>query len=286
MNLHQYLLKIKSNEVINLDLFISLLPIEYKSQWRSIFDSKKDRTKKNRYKLTIIKQQTFDIIFKGSLPSHCRVEASERGNSHRKNTSFSFLLLFHQAVKIETCPEVVVINNNDIQQNFISKKNLLVIENQENFFRWSEFLSVLTSFCSHDHIKENFTLADFDITFGSGNNITNAKNINFFKQYQNITCIFDYDFGGLTIFKSLSALCANSETHKKIALSFLLPEKKYLSNPNFTKQYFKKAPKNSKQWQQAIALATELGFNELAQAFNESKSFMEQESYLFAPLKS
>lgn len=142
MNLHQYLLKIKSNQVINLDLFIQLLPTQYKSQWRSIFASEKDRTKKNRYKLTIIQQQTFDIIFKDSLPSSCRVEASERGNSHRVNTSFSFLLVFHQAVKTETCPELVIINNNGIQQNFISKKHLLIIENQENFFRWSNHIQI------------------------------------------------------------------------------------------------------------------------------------------------
>jgi hypothetical protein len=292
MNLHQYVLKIKSDQSINLDRFILLLPGQYKSQWRSIFSSEKDRTKKNSYKLTIIKQQTFDVLFNRSLPSTNRIEAAERGDSHREKTSFSFLLLFHQAInntlpkEIDSCPDVVVINTNGVQQNFTSKRHLLIIENQENFFRWSEFLSVLTKLCSLDDIKENFTLADFDIAFGSGNNITNAKNICFFKQYQCITCIFDYDFGGLSIFKSLSTLCANTDTQEKIKLRFLQPRKTHLSDSNFVKHYFNKTPKNSKQWQLAIALASELGFNELAYAYNESKSFMEQESYLSAPLTS
>ena len=284
MNLHQYLCKIKSDQAINLDRFISLLPAEYKSQWRSVFSSDKDRTKKNSYTLTILNQITFAQLFENSKKSKNRIEASQRGNSHQQSTSFSFLLLFHQAlhatVPDKVCPEVVVINDSGVHQNFTSKKHLVIIENQENFFRWSAFLSVLTTFCLQTDIKQNVTLADFDIAFGSGNNITNAKNIEFFKQYQHITCIFDYDLGGLTIFKSLSDLCLKADTKKEIALTFLQPEKTYLTNKAFTDHYFNKTPKNSNQWQQAIVLAKALGFNELAQAFNESMKFMEQESYL------
>lgn len=292
MNLHQYLLKIKSDQAINLDHFILLLPVQYNSQWRSIFSSEKVSTKKNSHKLTIKNQQSFNILLENSLPSTSRIEASQRGNSHRQSTSVSFLLLFHQALNIDfhgtenICPDVVLINDNGIQQSFTSKNHLLIIENQENFFRWSAFLNVLTRFCKHDKINESFTLAEFDIAFGSGNNISNAKNIAFFKQYQHITCIFDYDFGGLSIFKSLCTLCAKIEEQQKIRLTFLQPEKAYLSNQYFTNHYFNKTPKNDKHWQQAIVLAAELGFNDLAQAFNKSKNFMEQESYLSAPFTS
>ena len=310
MNLHQYLLKIKNNKAINLDRFVLLLPAQYEQQWRSIFSSQKDRTNKNNHNLTIINPQTFNIMLESTRPSANRIEASDRGNSHKESTSFSFLLLFHQALfkqvvfeqavfdqaanvspnkEENTCPDAVVISDNGMKQNFTPKKHLLIIENQENFFRWSAFLSVLTQLGINNKdsqqytIKENFSLADFDIAFGSGNNITNAKNIIFFKQYQHITCVFDYDLGGLTIFKSLSNLCSNID---KITLTFLQPEKTYLLTQAFTEHYFKKEPKSDKQWQQAKVLATALGFNELAQAFNETKKFMEQESYLSDPLES
>ena len=63
-------------------------------------------------------------------------------------------------------------------------------------------------------------------------------------------------------------------------LSFIVPPTISLTDKAFVKSHFKKSPEKTIHWQKAIQLAKELGLDELAQAFNISKKFMEQEVFL------
>ena len=267
MNLHQYLLAIAGNKAIKLKLFLPLLPAKYQHNWRSIFNIE-EPTGKDNYILSVIDQQCFKTLLANTKPSQNRIEAATLGNSHQHNASMSFLLVYPgvliKPVKSEaiSCPKVVIIDGSILTQEFAPQKTLVIIENQENFFRYQAFLSQLTSMT-----------VQVDIAFGQGNCITNSLNSLFFDQYQEIQCCFDYDLGGLTMFSSLIKLT-------KAKVKFILPPADSLTNEAFVNTHFKKTPEKANHWQKAISLAVKIGLDDLAHAFNISKKFMEQEVYL------
>jgi len=299
MNLHGYLTAIKNKRSLNFQRFISLLPAEYKHDHQSIFHSNKTSTTKNSYQVTIIDNERFQQLYAQFLPNNNRVEAASTGDSHKCKVSISFLLVYHQALlsnklaqSKKNQPEAIVIDDLSVQQSFVAKKNLLIIENQENFFFYLEFLPILKQYCS---VAIDPELTNFDIVFGAGNTITDSKNILFLQQYQHIFCSFDYDLGGLTMFNTLKSRFDNTEKtdFKQVnvksgiakpdsftpALTFVLPNNTYLADEDFIEKHFNKTPELAKKWQQAITLAEQLGFTALAQAFSKSKRFMEQEAF-------
>ncbi len=268
MTLHQYLLAIQGNNAINLKRFLSLLPAKYQQDWRNIFKICVKTSHQDKHKLMIIDQQCFDTMLAGSKPSQNRIEAAILGNSHQHKTSLSYLLVF-PAVSLKTkskdislCPKVVVSDGSVLTQEFTSQKTLVIIENQENFFRYQEFLPKLTDIPGA-----------IDIAFGQGNSISNTLNAIYLNQYQQILCCFDYDLGGLTMFASLKKITQGQ-------LTFLRPPTMSLNNHAFINKHFKKTPDSAVHWQKAIALAIKLDLNDLAHAFNVSKKFMEQEVFL------
>lgn len=185
MNLHGYLTAIKNKQPINFQRFISLLPTEYKHDYQPIFKSNKVSATKNSYQVTIIDNERFQQLCVQYSPNNNRVDAASKGDSHKCKVSVSFLLVYHQALLVERVakkvqPEAIVIDNLSVQQNFVAKKNLLIIENQENFFFYLKFLPILKQFCSLNITPE---LTDFDIVFGAGNTITDNRNTLFLQQY-------------------------------------------------------------------------------------------------------
>lgn len=279
MNLHQYLLAIENNKAINLRRFIALLPAEHQQHWRNIF-KKGDKTQgKDTYPLSVTDELCFKQLLQTTKPSNNRVDAAKKGDSHQHNTSMSFLLVYPNVLikrvtseKIK-CPEVVVMDNTGLTIEFKPQKTLVIIENQENFFRFQEFLPQL--------LLTELTDVPIDITFGAGNTVTNSLNDTFFAQYQEILCCFDYDFGGLTMYASLIKvikLMSNDKTKPQI--HFILPSTDKLTDAMFINTHFKKIPEEAKHWQKAISLAEQLELPELAQVFRLSKKFMEQEVFL------
>lgn len=268
MTLHQYLLAIKDNKAINLKRFLSLLPAKYQHNWRNIFKTCLKTSQQAKHRLMIIDQQSFNAMLAEAKPSQNRIEAALLGNSHQHNTSMSYLLVFPavtlnaKSKKTLMCPKIMVSDGSVLTQEFTSQKTLVIIENQENFFRYQEFLPKLTDIGGA-----------IDIAFGQGNSISNSLNSIYFNQYKQILCCFDYDLGGLTMFASLKKLTLAQVT-------FLAPPATSLNNQAFINKHFKKTPDTAVHWQKAIALAIKLDLNDLAHAFNISKKFMEQEVFL------
>jgi len=281
MNLHQYLLTIKSNKAINLRRFISLLPEQYQlERWRKIFTSVKT-TAKDKYQLQVIDGTIFEQLIEASKSCDSREGAAEQGDSHKVNTSISYLLIFdnvsceyinHSAsnTNFEKLPQVVVCHSTGITMDFKPQKTLVIIENQENFFRYQEFAPQFITM--HPGLTQG-VLSKVDIAFGQGNNATNKLNAEFYTQYQQVLCCFDYDLGGLTMYSSLIKLT-------KAQVHFIQPSKQQLTCYNFIKKHFKKSPEKAEHWRKAIKLAEQLGFSDLAQAFSLSRKFMEQEVLL------
>lgn len=271
MNLHKYLLDIDSNKAINLSRFLSLLPELHKHNWRSIFSARKVQGI-DKYTLVVIDTACFEQLLLEAQPSNNRVDASIKGDSHTHNTSMSFMLVFPDAFNKQIWnervrrPEVVVCDSSHLTIGFQTKKTLVIIENQENFFRYQEFLPVLLQPFISD-------TAQLDIAFGNGNSISNSLHAEFFDQYHEVLCCFDYDLGGLTMFSSLMKLSSAKFT-------FIAPSTVQLNDDNFLNSHFKKIPNKVKDWHQAIRLAEQLGLADLAHAFNRTKKFMEQEVYL------
>ena len=288
MNLYKYLLAIKSKKAINLKRFISLLPKQYQGSWRSLFSAVKiaGLGNKDKYQVSVINEAEFEQLLQLTKPSNSREGAANQGDSHTKNTSMSYFLVYpsvslgstnsnKQAMETVNCPQPVVCYDSGFTMDFSCQKNLVIIENQENFFRYQEFLPQLLSM--HLGFTES-SLAKVDIAYGQGNNVTNRLNAEFFAQYQQILCCFDYDLGGLTMFSSLTKLIKTQPLDT--GLSLVLPTKNQLNCSHFVKHHFKKWPKETKHWQDAIKLAEQLGFSDLAQAFSLSRKFMEQEVLL------
>lgn len=265
MNLNQYLVAINEKTPINLKRFLALLAAQDSSNWRRIFSASK--VSKDKHQLTVIDNQCFARLLQSTKSSNNRVEAAKSGDSHQQNTSMSFLLVYPNAfdtsIKRENLPpKVAVMANLLLNIAFSPQKTLVIIENQENFFRYQEFLPQLLT-----------KTEQVDIAFAQGNSITNALNAIYFDQYHHILCCFDYDLGGLTMFSSLTKL-----TTAKV--SFILPSKTDLHSEDFLKTHFKKTPEQDTHWQKAINLAEQFGLHDLAHAFNIRKKFMEQEVYL------
>lgn len=276
MNFYQYLLAIQEGKVINFKRFLTLLPEPHKQRWRDIFRPS-NTTGRDIYNVTIIDQACFCQLLEVATPSNSRAEAAIKGNSHQHNSSMSFVLVFPDALnqqkwqKQPRCPEVVVCDNTGLSLTFKAQKTLLVIENQENFFRYQEFITALSPLLNGESEQ-------IDIAFGHGNSITNRLHADFFAQYQHVLCCFDYDLGGLTMFSTLLTLFESHGIQAKA--TFIQPSKAQLNNNDFLTAYFKKTPEKVQNWQQAILLANQLNFSDLANAFNRTKKFMEQEVYL------
>ena len=113
------------------------------------------------------------------------------------------------------------------------------------------------------------SLQHTDLLYGSGNQVTHKLNKSFLSEYQSVICFFDYDLGGLKIFKALKNMLGNKVT-------FLEPS----SNSDNMKQYFKKSPANKSQYIKALAQAKALNLMTLHSLLLSETAFMEQEAIL------
>jgi hypothetical protein len=110
-------------------------------------------------------------------------------------------------------------------------------------------------------------LENTDLLYGSGNQVSNKLNKAFLSQYESTLCFFDYDLGGLKIFRALKNMLGEKA-------KFLEPSAKNL------KKYFIKKPEKESQYLKALANAEELGLMTLHSLLLSETAFMEQEVIL------
>lgn len=258
--LHQYLEKIAQGQAINYPVFIKTLPIQWQIDHHHLFET--DQLSATKYQVTVIDNAVFAQLRHNNQPAHTRTQAAAQGDSHQQATSHSFLLVYHNQLK-DARPDVVLINSQQLWQNFTAKQHLLIIENQENFFHYQQMLPVLSQFYGLP-----LSLANCDVVFGAGNQINKGLNLSLLGQYHSVLCAFDFDYGGLQMFKSLQQQLA-------IPVTLLMPD-------DFSPWlcHFKRQPNDPQHLLAAIDLAGELGFKHLAKVFKKQSRFMEQELLL------
>jgi hypothetical protein len=270
-NLYHYLKQIEAGKEINYSAFIKCIERQKTDDFidrHSMFKSTKVPGKKDKYQVEVLDNHRFNQL----IAQHCievdtRIAAAQQGDSHKVATSYSYLLVFHDQLA-DLRPDIVVITSESILQEFTVKKQLLIIENEENFFRFSDMLLLLSDFYG-----QPLNLSNTDVVFGAGNQINKGLNLSFLGQYHSVLCAFDLDLGGLKMFSTLRHRLGEN-------VSLLLPKdlSKWLSA-------FKLQPKAQQNWLHAITLADKLGFMGVKNAFEKTSCFMEQEVLLNNYLK-
>ncbi len=259
MNIQQYINQIKAKKPINFSRFIGLLPELYNKQKYKFFDITLQAPQ--RWLVTCT-AETMQDIEKLALRPSSRIQAAEMGDSHQLSVSSSFLLVYHDALS-DIRPDIVYLEHDSYLQGFKPKKNLLIVENEENFFLPTIMLKLAEKFT-----QQQFDFKNMDIVLGSGTRATSALARSWYQQYENIYCAFDYDLAGLKMYRTLKAK-SDSYVH------FLQP-----TDYSGYSSYFKMKPKSHPQLMECITLAEQLGFVELSKIIKNERKFMEQEMLL------
>ncbi|CAO3308132.1 DUF2220 domain-containing protein [Pseudomonas asiatica] len=210
--IYDYLIKIRAGEPINLEaLFNRLLACGITgSEASRILVGQRLPRGAARYAVIIQDEEAFAQLLERFTPSKIagRVGAALDGNSHRAGVSEAFLLL-----RSEQNPHPIVAITEE--GHWLAPRPLakyaVIVENLENFLRFSETLAFLRELLPA-------AATDVEIIYGSGNQITNRLNGPLLARFQALYCLFDVDLGGLRMFKTLKALVASQPIH------FLTPE--------------------------------------------------------------
>lgn len=262
MSLSKYIQKISEGKPINVGAFKKALPKEFKEDFYHYFNVKPFNTKLSY--VEILQPGIERNITELFVPSRNRVEASFRhGNSHKHGVKVGYLMVYRESSD-PVCPDVIVLANGNEHSNHTNHKDqVLVIENEENFFEYKKMLK-FASHCTGRHLS----LENTDVIFGSGNRINKQVLVDWMEAtYSSLYCAFDYDLGGLRIF----------DTFVKS-----IPHAQYIQLPSWGgfKHFFNHEPKDPKQLMAGIRLADRLGFSDLANVFQKTSRFLEQESLL------
>lgn len=261
MSFFNYLMKIKSGTPINVGGFRKTLPEHVRENFYSYF-----LVIPVSAKLSVVEfkndQDALDFETRFS-PSENRVDAAMKGDSHGHGVETGYLLVYREGGH-RVRPDVVVLSGDkEYLATNKHKDQVLLIENEENFFRYEKMLK----FASNSQRAE-FSLENTDVIFASGNRITKKILADWISStYPKVLCAFDYDLGGLKIYQSLLKKVAHAE--------FLHPE-----SWSGLEGFFLKEPEDSDALMEAIKLADSLDLRELGKTFHSTSRFMEQELIL------
>lgn len=255
----KYLKNIEQSKAIDYSKFLALLPEKLREEVRERASIR--FLNKGSVVVEIQSKQLMEKLRSLTIEPSTRVDATMLGNSHRVNTSTSYLLAYHQ-LSLGVYPDVVINNKDGTNFRFQAKSRLVIIENSELFFARDKLFSQMNKAFSLSLSFENS-----DLIFGAGNQISNKYNHAFVDQYESILCFFDYDVGGLKIYKAMQNMVGSKA-------KFLEPCSGNLD------EFFLKKPKNQDQYKKALEAAKDLGLSKLYLLFESKRSFMEQEALL------
>lgn len=255
----KYFDKIQHGKAFNYNVFLSLLPEDLQEEVRD--KALVTFQKKSSAIVELSCENIIERIRQLTIEPKDRVAATLQGDSHKIKTSTSYLFVYHQ-LSNDVTPDTIVCVKNAAHFKFQPKKHLIIIENSELFFAKDFLLSKM-----NEAFSMSLSFENTDLVFGSGNQIANSYNQCFLTQYDTVLCFFDYDYGGLQIYKALKNMVGDKA-------KFLEPTSDNLDN------FFIKKPKDDNQYLKTIDIAEELGLEKLKEIFLSQKGFMEQEAIL------
>ena len=255
-----YLQKILSGEPINYGVFLKMLPERFRSRHGEIFST--DKVGASRWVVSIRDESAFaELLYLAQAPVD-RVDAAKRGDSHRHGTAVSFLPVYHHGLN-STRPDLVVIAGDSVDMGFQIAPQVLVVENEYNFYKYQQTLAY-----AGQMTETPLSMSSCDVVFGAGNRVTNESVTAWLSEYNRVFCAFDYDAGGLHMFNTISSRLGDTAV-------FVQPDdwQPWL-------ECFVKTPESTERYTSALRLAENLGFRGLAEAFRRTGKFMEQEALL------
>ena len=214
--LFPYLEKIQRGKPINYPVFAELCRKEKVFGLDKIF--KAEHEGGQRYRVEILDEIQFNELLLRFAESGSRVAAAKTGNSHRESVGASYLL--RRSFPLWQ-PELVWLPA-DRTVPAAAGKTAVVLENLENFHHFDKMSALLRQW----QPENAWDAADW--LFGAGNQISNALNRAYLAQYGAVYCLFDWDIGGLHIFRNLQAMLPET------AVRFVLPaeSEQYLMQSN------------------------------------------------------
>lgn len=260
-SLRYYLENIKKGKAINYEQFLLQLPDDFRSMSNKTFVTKLVSSKPKQWKVSC-DNKTFEELWQLSEPTSDRVHAAQLGDSHNHRVTANLLMVYHKELT-DQVPSVVYISKEHVLQSFNSQSKLLLIENEENFICHDDFCKTVSQFMDAD-----INVSNTDIALGSGNRVTSELLIDWYKNYEVILCAFDYDLGGLRMFKTLTGRLGEK-------VKFVQPD-----DYSDMMDLFRKKPDKDEKLLKSISLAEELGFKKLARTIFKTRCFMEQEILL------
>lgn len=255
----KYLVKIVNGDAINFATFLTFLPESLREDVQHNANVKPQKGGLSLVEIPCL--QLNKQLKQLTVEPNDRVEATTLGDSHKVNTSTSYLLAYHE-MSNSIHPDTIVIDKDGVNCKFKQKQHVIIVENSELFFAKEVMLNKLNLI-----FGLNLSLENTDLLYGSGNQVTNKLNKEFLDQYESILCFFDYDLGGLKIFKALKNMLGDKAT-------FLEPTSDNL------KKYFIKRPEKERQYLNALSNAEALGLMSLHSLLMSETAFMEQEAIL------
>lgn len=214
--LFPYLEKIRLSKSINYPVFAELCCKEKVFGLDKIF--KAEHEGGQRYRVQILDDNQFNELLLRFAESGSRVAAAKTGNSHRESVGASYLL--RRSLPLWQ-PELVWLPADKTVPAAVGK-TAVVLENLENFHHFDKMSALLRQW------QPENACSGADWLFGAGNQISNALNRNYLAQYGTVYCLFDWDIGGLQIFRNLQAMLPET------AVRFVLPAEpeQYLMQSN------------------------------------------------------
>ena len=260
--LNKYLDAIDIGVSVNFMAFLKQLPAKY-GVWRSFFKLEKDGVG-TKYFVTFINQDEQknlrSIAFKKSNMD--RLVATELGDSHKHKVSsngFAVRSLLNNSYSLL----VLGLDGSLFVPEIVSNHKCVIIENREVFY--SKDLLLLLQLHGINGVE-------CDVILGNGSEVKNKFLSEFlYHRYGDIHCLFDYDLGGIKMYRSL----VKSLNGSQVNVEFSLPlDMSLCSRPDNCKK------PDSTTFNLALKMALELGLLKLHSDLMSSSRFLEQEMLL------
>lgn len=232
------LLNIENGKSINLLRFKTLVDSLNLGICFELSDIKAKKISGNNYRVISLPTELEGVLTNYvQQTGHDRISSARQNLSHSHKVLGSYLLLIHDAHFSDLSkssnlshPIVITIDSQgmpsyppsflkeqslDMQANTEvvqrKSKDAVIIENRQLFLNWTQTKAFLEMQCQ-------FSSLDYDVIFGSGNDISNSLHRKFLSSYRKLYVCSDVDLGGTTIASNLIKLLPDS------LIEFVMPD--------------------------------------------------------------
>lgn len=178
---------------------------------------------KNKDKVNVINEVEFKKLcnkYNSLATFKNRKEAAPTGRTHSIKVSSTTCNIRHGLDHPHT---VIVRNDGEVISNTERRRELVIIENEENF---------LNIIATHEFLKNhaNIDIEKMDVMWGSGNRAANNYLSKFYSKYEKVYCFFDYEIGVIKTAQSIYNLLIDK---KSTQFEFVIADNAHLDLKEF-----------------------------------------------------